>query len=43
MKLDKSITPSGYVVYKNKVLLHRHKKYNKVFLIGGKMNEEVHN
>lgn len=39
MKLDKSITASVYVVYKNKVLLHRHKKYNTLFPLGGKMNE----
>lgn len=28
MKLNKDITSSVYVVYQNKVLLHRHKKYN---------------
>lgn len=28
MTINKSITSSVYVIYNNKVLLHRHKKYN---------------
>lgn len=40
MKYSKTITSSVYVVYNNKVLLHRHKKYNTLFPLGGKMNEE---
>ncbi|MGL5149576.1 MAG: NUDIX domain-containing protein [Clostridium sp.] len=39
MTFDKTITASVYVVYKNKVLLHNHKKYNTLFPLGGKMNE----
>lgn len=38
MKLDRSLTSSVYVVYGDKVLLHRHKKYNTLFPLGGKMN-----
>ena len=40
MKFNKTVTSSVYVVYENKVLLHRHKKYNTLFPLGGKMNEE---
>lgn len=40
MKYSRTITSSVYVVYNNKVLLHRHKKYNTLFPLGGKMNEE---
>lgn len=39
MKLNKTITSSVYVVYNDKVLLHLHKKYNTLFPLGGKMNE----
>lgn len=39
MDFKKSMTSSVYVIYKNKVLLHRHKKYNTLFPLGGKMNE----
>ena len=39
MLINKSMTSSVYVIYKNKVLLHRHKKYNTLFPLGGKMNE----
>ena len=39
MKYSKTITSSVYVVYDNKVLLHRHKKYNTLFPLGGKMNQ----
>ena len=39
MRFNKSMTSSVYVIYKNKVLLHRHKKYNTLFPLGGKMNE----
>ncbi|WP_415319723.1 DNA (cytosine-5-)-methyltransferase [Clostridium perfringens] len=35
---EKSKTASVYVVYENKVLLHMHKKYNTLFPLGGKMN-----
>lgn len=40
MILNKSITASVYIIYGNKVLLHRHKKYNTLFPLGGKMNED---
>ena len=40
MKFNKTITSSVYVVYDNKVLLHRHKKYKTLFPLGGKMSEE---
>ena len=40
MGLDRTITSSVYVVYKNKVLLHKHKKYNTLFPLGGKMNAD---
>ena len=40
MLLDKTITSSVYVVYCNRVLLHKHKKYNTLFPLGGKMNED---
>ena len=39
MKYSKTITSSVYVVYDNEVLLHRHKRYNTLFPLGGKMNE----
>lgn len=39
MNLNRSITSSVYVVNDNKVLLHKHKKYNTLFPLGGKMNE----
>lgn len=39
MKLNRAITSSIYVVYRNKVLLHKHKKYNTLLPLGGKMNE----
>lgn len=42
--LRKSMTSSVYVVNENKVLLHRHKKYNTIFPLGGKIdgNEVPH-
>ena len=40
MIIKRSITSSVYVVHNNKVLLHKHKKYNTLFPLGGKMNEE---
>ncbi|MBU3109480.1 NUDIX domain-containing protein [Clostridium gasigenes] len=40
MEINKTMTASVYVVYGNKVLLHRHKKYNTLFPLGGKMNYE---
>ncbi|WP_252215802.1 NUDIX domain-containing protein [Clostridium sp. VAP41] len=39
MELNKTITSSVYVVTNDKVLLHKHKKYNTLFPLGGKMNE----
>ena len=39
MNLERTLTASVYIVNKNKVLLHRHKKYNTLFPLGGKMNE----
>lgn len=36
MKLDRTITASVYVIYEDKVLLYRHKKYNTLFPLGGK-------
>lgn len=40
MILNKTVTSSVYVIYRNKVLLHLHKKYNTLFPLGGKMNED---
>lgn len=40
MNINKTITSSVYVVYNNRVLLHKHKKYNTLFPLGGKMNED---
>lgn len=40
MNLNRSITSSVYVVYKNRVLLHRHKKYKSLFPLGGHMEPE---
>lgn len=34
-----TVTSSVYRVYNNKVLLHRHKKYNTLFVLDGKINE----
>ncbi len=39
LRLDKTVTASVYVVYKNKVLLHNHKRYNTLFPLGGKMDK----
>lgn len=39
MNLNRTITSSVYIVINNKVLLHLHKKYNTLFPLGGKMNE----
>ena len=39
MRFNKSMTSSVYVIYKNKVLLHRHKKYNTLVPLDRKMNE----
>lgn len=39
MKLNKTITSSVYVINNGKVLLHKHKKYNTLFPLGGKMSE----
>lgn len=40
MYLGRTLTASVYVVYKNKVLLHRHKKYNTLFPLGGHMEKD---
>ncbi|AWZ49684.1 NUDIX hydrolase [Clostridiaceae bacterium 14S0207] len=40
MNLNRSITSSVYVVSNNKVLLHKHKKYNTLFPLGGKLNQD---
>lgn len=44
MNLERTLTASVYIIYKNKVLLHRHKRYNTLFPLGGKMdkNEAPH-
>jgi len=34
MNLNRTLTSSVYVVYKNKVLSHRNKKYNTLFPLG---------
>ena len=39
MRFNKSMTSSVYVIYKNKVLLHRHKKYNTLVPLDRQMNE----
>lgn len=39
MIISRTMTASVYVIYKDKVLLHKHKKYNTLFPLGGKMNE----
>lgn len=39
VKYNKSITSSVYVIINGKVLLHKHKKYNTLFPLSGKMNE----
>lgn len=35
MHIDKHLTVSVYVVHQDKVLLHRHKKYNMILPLGG--------
>lgn len=44
MILDRTLTSSVYIVYKNKVLLHMHKKHKTLFPVGGHMlpNEVPH-
>lgn len=39
MKLNKTLTATVYVVNKNRVLLHMHKKYNSLFPLGGHILE----
>ncbi|MBU5593095.1 NUDIX domain-containing protein [Clostridium sp. MSJ-4] len=39
MIINRTITSSVYVIYEDKVLLHKHKNYNTLFPLGGKMNE----
>ena len=38
MKLNRTLTATVYIVYKDKVLLHMHKKHNSLFPVGGHMN-----
>lgn len=38
MNLNRTLTSSVYVIHEDKVLLHKHKKYNTLFPLGGKMN-----
>lgn len=40
MILKRTLTSSVYVIYEDKVLLHKHKKYNTLFPLGGKMNKD---
>lgn len=40
MNLNKTITASVYVIFENKVLLHKHKKYNTLFPLGGKIKSD---
>gem|GEM_PF-4528235 len=35
MSIQKHFTASIYIVHKDKVLLHLHKKYNKILPLGG--------
>ena len=37
MKLNRTLTATVYVVHKNKVLLHLHKKHQSLFPVGGHM------
>lgn len=39
MYLNKTMTATVYIVNKDKVLLHRHKKYNSLFPVGGHIEE----
>lgn len=39
MKLNKTLTATVYVVSRNRVLLHMHKKHNSLFPLGGHMLE----
>ncbi|WP_394862991.1 NUDIX domain-containing protein [Paraclostridium bifermentans] len=40
MKLDRTLTATVYVVNKDRVLLHMHKKYNSLFALGGHMKPD---
>lgn len=40
MNLNRSITSTVYIVYKDKILLHMHKKHNSLFPVGGHMNAD---
>lgn len=40
MNFNRTVTASVYVIHQNKVLLHKHKKYNTLFPLGGKMNPD---
>ena len=40
MKLDRTLTATVYVVNKNRVLLHMHKKHKSLFALGGHMKPE---
>ncbi len=37
MKLDRTLTATVYIVNKDRVLLHMHKKFNSLFPVGGHM------
>lgn len=39
MNIEKHYTVSIYIVHKDKVLLHQHKKYNKLLPLGGHIEE----
>lgn len=40
MNYNKSLTATVYIVNKNRVLLHKHKKYNTWFPVGGHLEED---
>lgn len=40
MNLNRTLTATVYIVYKDKVLLHMHKKHNSLFPVGGHMNPD---
>lgn len=39
MNLNRTTTSSVYIEINKKVLLHKHKRYNTLYPLGGKMNE----
>lgn len=40
MKINRTLTATVYIIYKDKVLLHMHKKHNSLFPVGGHMNPD---